>query len=425
MSTQQHRKVKSLVIALICSVTAAVGAFVEAPPLPLALASLFAAIIVAARIIKARRTAETRSSDDEGEAKPPSGQPEDPAASLGSSLILSKLQVELMRASALEAELAEMRKRHDQLIEERMEYLRKAESHAQAAHQARPTPPTVITQVQEAADPVHRQKLEDALLASETASKTLKEDLEKLNRRIESITGTISPGQHGLGDVTMNVRRASDALEQAGNQFKAATARLKEVESVGESRTEPEISRQSVDEIASRLASISRQIGDATDVMRLTSLNLKLVAGRNPPPAGSADGPMAASNGLENLMEGLGTTAAEAKQLLTDFAALASSLEQSALLAAKEISSARQTRQMTSELISAIGSQVNAAREQLRVAMDGLEGKEKAFIEREMQGQEAISEAAARFAAATGWADSTALGIRTLLQGAESTDERR
>lgn len=424
---QESRKVKSLVIALIASITAGVAAIVDAPAELVMLASAFAAAVISARILRTRMHAEKRAEDSQPSAPEGAIDADEKERVRDSSMLQSKLQVESMRASALESELVEIRKRHDELMQERVELLRKVEANASKSPTTLTTSPVPAPEALTLRAPgEQREKLAAALAASENASRTLKEDLAKLNQRILAISHSIEkPAGTDAEATARNLQAASDAISSASTMIANAVQRMANVR---DSKATAKITPRP-DALAAaaceRLASIKRQLNDATDIMRLTAMNFKLAAERNPAPAGAVDFHQAAASGIESLGESLRNTGADASTLDGELEQIVDMIEQMTSKPDEGQGGSGIDSGLMREMLATVATLLVSARNEIEIAMDGVRSKEKATFAREKLGHEAMAEAAARFAAATGWADSTATGIKTLLQDAGSTDEPR
>ncbi len=423
---QEIRRVKSLVIALIASITAAIAAVVEAPAELVTISAVFSAAVIGARILRTRMRAEKRSGDLNASTNSLDPEKQDQEVVRDSSMLRSKLQVESMRASALAAELSEMKKRHDELLQERVELLRKSELSSSTESSQKPItiPEARIDYLAKDRDE-QREKLVAALAASESASRTFKDELKNMNRKIAAISDSLSSPPNTAEDAESSLKAAYDAIAAAKNSISKVSRENTTNQRKGAKLDGTQATESLVTKLTERVASVARQLNDATDIMRLTAMNFKLASERNPVPAGAVDSHQATASGIESLGESLLGTSSEIASLTKDIEQAIDIIDRLAADAADHNANTAAARFNLPDIFCEIDGFLNTATTEITNTIEGLRSNAQATSARERLGHQAIAEATARFAAATGWADSATTGLKTLLQGAELPDEPR
>ncbi len=296
----------SLIIFLAAAVAATVGPWVDAPAL---LSTLSGCIAIAVAWIS---MASLRRSLHEAQNKIPPSPPEvDPTQSADSSMLQSRLQVESMRVQALESELRETKKKHGELLADRIELLRRT-TPIEPNHSSK-GPPNLLQGGREAAQSIRQR---DLWIQAQQAS------LGEFRSGLNQVTHNLQRCLNLFHSISLTSLNEGAIGNKSALQLKALLAQCTDTFERAAKDSQPPLGMlditppDSIDGICTGFLSLKNRLEEVADQARVASMNARLLKDR------PAD-----TDALDSLDEEMANVSAGLKKLLNFSGPFAPDLE--------------------------------------------------------------------------------------------------
>lgn len=281
----------SLIIFLAAAVTAIAGPWVDAPAIMSTLSGCIAIVVAWISITSLRR-----SLHEAQDTKQPDPSEIEPTQSPDSSMLQSRLQVESMRIQALESELRETKKKHDELLHERIELLRRS-APIEPIHSRT----GVLNQLQGGREAAQSIRQRDLWIQAQQAS------LGEFKSGLNQVTTSLQQSLALLSSISLASLNEGANESKSGIQLKAllgrcAAAFQKETNENQTSLAMMELkATDSIDGICTGFLSLKNRLEEIADHARVAAMNARLLKDRPT----EADALESLDKDIENISSGL------------------------------------------------------------------------------------------------------------------------